>query len=614
MSGRIAPVGIAMRSLLVSLVLALSPGLDAREVDNHMAWGVDLEDAGPAIDEYMRAKMREAIETDTVAERELPPEDADTYEEVFEWYASCYGTVERLLKDAYYSPTYQKIEEYIDAGDGLDIYPRRPDTKDDDERARLGQTPDNGYMTNREYIEASIVGSSPFNVPMSRIVNVYGVYTGADKFGHFTSFGRRYLKQFVKLLEDGVPPEEAFDQVMEDGYSSEESVVGMMFTNVFSRGDLEANFQGMRFAWSLCRSESAVRLTFDGAAWGVENLDAFTIRNYVNPNWDESYHNSIFSEDTWEENVTHTFAARDQCAALDTPWLSRQRAHYATLDDESTNTRYGDTWIPENFEGMSAADHSLERYCESERLAALAPMAPAESGNPLPRRDDEWRFTIAFPMVWTPDINGKIRGGETIDFTISFKDILENLSFGLMFELYANRGPYGLAFRSNFMRVEDENSRSGLLDTRVNTTLDMGVNDLLASFRVHDKLRLVTGVRHVFAKLDVDIYSTLGDFEILDETITVTDDNMFDLLLGINFNHWINDKWGLMLNADLGVAGDNDRNYSAEFRALYRISDLNNFWFGYRYLNIGNDSTEGDVTYEVDMIQQGLTLGWAFTF
>ena len=67
-------------------------------------------------------------------------------------------------------------------------------------------------------------------------------------------------------------------------------------------------------------------------------------------------------------------------------------------------------------------------------------MAPAESGNPLPKRDDEWRFTIAFPMIWTPDIDGKIRGDESIDFTIGFDDILDKLSFGMMFELYANRG------------------------------------------------------------------------------------------------------------------------------------------------------------------------------
>ena len=244
----------------------------------------------------------------------------------------------------------------------------------------------------------------------------------------------------------------------------------------------------------------------------------------------------------------------------------------------------------------------------------LAPLSPAESGNPLPARDDQWRFTIAFPMIWAPDINGKIRGDEPVDFTIKFSDILDKLSFGMMFELYANKGPYGFAFRSSFMRVEDETSRSGLLDTRISTGLDMGVNDFLASFRVHDKVRIVTGVRHVLAKVELDIYSTLGGNEVFSERITVTDDNMFDLLFGINFNHWFNDKWGIMLNADLGIAGDNDRDFSTEFRAMYRLGKLNNFWFGVRYLNIGSDSTENDITYKIDMSQVGPTLGWAFTF
>ena len=103
------------------------------------------------------------------------------------------------------------------------------------------------------------------------------------------------------------------------------------------------------------------------------------------------------------------------------------------------------------------------------------------------------------------------------------------------------------------MRVEDENSRSGLLDTRINSSLDMGVNDFVASFRVHDKVRLVTGVRHVLAKMELDIYSTLGDREVLSKSVVVADDNKFDFLVGINFNHWFNDKWGLMLNSDLGV-------------------------------------------------------------
>lgn len=69
-----------------------------------------------------------------------------------------------------------------------------------------------------------------------------------------------------------------------------------------------------------------------------------------------------------------------------------------------------------------------------------------------------------------------------------------------------------------------------------------------------------------------------------------------------------------MLNADIGVAGDNDRDFSTDFRALYRVSDLNNFWFGFRYLNIGSDSTVDGITYKVDMSQIGPTAGWAFTF
>ena len=251
---------------------------------------------------------------------------------------------------------------------------------------------------------------------------------------------------------------------------------------------------------------------------------------------------------------------------------------------------------------------------ETTAADVLAPLSPPESGNPLPSRDDKWRFTLAFPMLWAPDINGKIRGDDPVDFEITFKDILEKLSFGYMFELYANRGPYGMAFRTSYMRVEDENSRSGIIDTRIQTEMEMGVSDLLASFRVHEKVRIVTGLRHIFAKIELDVFSQIGEQEIFNERITVADESNLDLLLGINFNHWFNDRWGVMLNADAGIAGDNDRNRSVEARGLYRLGTLNNFWFGYRYLRIGNDFPGDGTDYKLDMTQAGPTLGWAFTF
>jgi hypothetical protein len=241
-------------------------------------------------------------------------------------------------------------------------------------------------------------------------------------------------------------------------------------------------------------------------------------------------------------------------------------------------------------------------------------LARAESGNPLPVDDDQWRYSIAFPMLWMPDINGKIRGGEDIDFDIPFSDIIDQLSFGMMFELYANRGPFGLTFRSMLLNTKDEEARSGLVDTRVETDLVMGVHDLMASFRIHPELRLLTGVRYVHARLDVNLFVQAGDREILDKTFPVTDDSQLDFLVGINYNHFFNHRWGVIVNADYAIAGDNDRDYGFDLRAIYRISDLNNLWFGWRYLNIGSDSFIDGQEWKVDMTQSGPTLGWAFTF
>jgi len=244
--------------------------------------------------------------------------------------------------------------------------------------------------------------------------------------------------------------------------------------------------------------------------------------------------------------------------------------------------------------------------------ATFATPTCADSGNPLPTDPDQWRYTIAFPMIWAPTLNGKIRGEQNADFEITFKDILEDLSFGFMGELYANRGRFGAALRVNYMQVKKDEKKDGLILESIGTNLKMGVNDFLATWQVHDEVRLVTGVRHVYARLNLDIATKIPPGQ--SEQVKVTDSNMYDFLFGLNYSHWFNQRWGLMLNADVGLFGDNDRDFSTEFRALYRISDLNNFWFGFRYLNIGNDSTTNNQVLKLDMAQVGPTAGWAFTF
>ena len=168
----------------------------------------------------------------------------------------------------------------------------------------------------------------------------------------------------------GMNYEEAFTHVMEKGYASERSVVGMTFTRVFSRGDLEANYQGLRFTFSLCQPDSDVRLVYDGEAWQFIDLDKFTIRDYINPDWDESWNSSIFAEKAWKEDVTRRFHELGYCDVLASDWVQKQRAYYATFTEPSTNKRHEPELLAAVFPDMQPDAHSLPRYCES-----LAPPA-----------------------------------------------------------------------------------------------------------------------------------------------------------------------------------------------------------------------------------------------
>ena len=51
-----------MRHLSWLCVLCMSATLQAREVDQYLAWGTDLRDEGPSVDRYMRAQMADALD------------------------------------------------------------------------------------------------------------------------------------------------------------------------------------------------------------------------------------------------------------------------------------------------------------------------------------------------------------------------------------------------------------------------------------------------------------------------------------------------------------------------------------------------------------------------
>ncbi|OUR99721.1 hypothetical protein A9Q84_01475 [Halobacteriovorax marinus] len=352
-------------TLLVSLLITTTTL--AREVDQYMAWGHTLSDSGPVIDQYIRDGLKKAIvEINTKKYHYVTKRRRGTRRRIkveTNWYKSCTLVAHKVMREAFYSPTYQKIEDFVDNDPSLDRYPRRPSTKDKELRKKLKETPNFGFMTDKEYLKRSIVRTSPLNSPLARIVNVYGIYSGADKFGHFTSFGVRYLKKIHKKMKKGLSYEQALKKVFNYGYTSEKSYVGMLFTKVFSRGDLEANYQGLVFSKSLCDSSSTFRLENNGKSWSFKNLNQFSIRNYINPNWDESHNNSLFTAKKWNKAVIPTVLENKYCEKLDSNWVRELKERYITLEKKSLNKEFEGAWIKKKFDSFDPKTHSLIELC-----------------------------------------------------------------------------------------------------------------------------------------------------------------------------------------------------------------------------------------------------------
>ncbi|AUN98243.1 hypothetical protein DOM21_09990 [Bacteriovorax stolpii] len=154
-----------------------------------------------------------------------------------------------------------------------------------------------------EYINQSIYkdGGFPFYFGIiSRTINVGGVYIGTDKLGHFALVGRNYYRRYLENLDKGMSPEVAKKDSVFTGFKQEIHILGYTLGGVLSFGDLEANYQGMTFAISMCDGENPYLIKENGQ-WKKNPKRVFDIKNYINPKMDESYKPAFWKPKLWEK-------------------------------------------------------------------------------------------------------------------------------------------------------------------------------------------------------------------------------------------------------------------------------------------------------------------------
>ena len=209
---------------IISVLFAFTPSARAAETDQFMTWNVELRDSAALINDFLNASAQEFV-----ARRNRSNDKTETVEE---------------MGNKFYLYLFQglhssRIRTFVSGTEAIDRFP---------------STDTSFWQYQRTSIYRGM--SFPYLMPMARSIRVGDVYFGIDKVSHFFGFGRRYFQRYLRLIGEGMTPEEALDKVIANGLSQESSLVGGLVDGVISFGDLEANFQGFQMLMHLTQGQT----------------------------------------------------------------------------------------------------------------------------------------------------------------------------------------------------------------------------------------------------------------------------------------------------------------------------------------------------------------------
>ncbi|MGF1754321.1 hypothetical protein L4C33_12055 [Vibrio makurazakiensis] len=256
---------------------------------------------------------------------------------------------------------------------------------------------------------------------------------------------------------------------------------------------------------------------------------------------------------------------------------------------------------------------------------SLALLLLSTSTNASSSEDDEWEFLMVFPLLWAPSIEGSVStGGDVVRVDVPFESILDGLAFGLMGDFYASKGNWLIGVRTNYLYTKDSTQTSGLSGDflgvvspghDITTNLHLSVNDLFFGYEVYPKLEILTGIRHTYSHVELEVRALSDEgFININSTTVLANEHLYDWLVGLKYSEFFNDNWGISVMADFNLAGDNDVNRGFNLMGIYRFNDAHNLWFGYRYLNIANSLESGDSIIKIDLKEKGPQIGYAYSF
>ncbi len=292
------------------LLIVLPLHLNAGEVDNYYAWNHHIEDSSFEFNIYINDAINDAL--DSVNKKWGTP----SCEEAAMGIMKKLGSTNYLIKRV--GSLNTKLEKWAQDNPQIDKIPRQGESL-------------------KEYAAKSIYAPELkiFGVPtkLDVTLNVNGVYFGTDKLSHFLGSGFEYYRKYLRYLDD-YSPVMAEALAVKWGVKMENGIIGLQAVGVFSYADLEANFQGLEMAEDFCRADEP-KLKLIGKNWILAQKIDF--RDYVNPNWDESFYRSTYTQKRLEsvkENVKQFGIYQRSQSEWVAAFLERYKNNYS--DDFAT--------------------------------------------------------------------------------------------------------------------------------------------------------------------------------------------------------------------------------------------------------------------------------------
>ncbi len=298
----------------------------ALETDQFHAASLVLKDSSLPINTYLQEKIETAVKKANDKKRPV----------------ACSQLADDVMSEIVGRFAISKISQFANKSKEIERYPEN-------------SVKDSTYIDD---ISIYAGAGFPFTViKISRTINVGGVYIGTDKLGHFALVGRNYYRAYLENLKKGMTKLEAEKAAVMKGIKQEVHILGYTLGGVLSFGDMEANYQGLQFAISMCEGDNPYLLQKNGA-WSVNENRLADITKIINPKMDESFKPAFWKPKLWEivaPNIKDVY-----CELKENPLYIERVKFYQTKIEANRN----DDYIREFFSDKPKFDRKLENIDE----------------------------------------------------------------------------------------------------------------------------------------------------------------------------------------------------------------------------------------------------------